>query len=154
MGDRKRRRRLIRDLLQQHVVSSQDQLATLLGEAGVACTQATLSRDLRDMGITRDRGPDGPVYRYDHHGRYLKKLAEVVGMEVTHVAHNGSMVVVRTLPGRAGGVAGFLDGWDDARILGTVAGDDTVFIAPVSTSDCDALTNAIRTLADREQELL
>jgi len=150
MGDRKRRRRLIRDLLQQHVVSSQDQLASLLSDAGIACTQATLSRDLRDMGITRDRGPDGPVYRHDHHGRYLEKLREVVGMEVTHVAHNGMLVVVRTLPGRAGGVAGFLDGWDDPRILGTIAGDDTVFIAPRSSSSCDALADAIRTLANSE----
>ena len=154
MADRKRRRRLIHELLQKHVVSSQDQLATLLGEAGVSCTQATLSRDLRDMGITRDRGPDGPVYRADHHGRYLKKLAEVVSMEITDASHNGSLVVVRTLPGRASGVAGFFDGSDDPRILGTVAGDDTVFLAPRSTADCDALVQTIRTLAEREQELL
>ena len=154
MADRKHRRRLIRQLLQQHVVSSQEQLVELVRSAGVSCTQATLSRDLRDMGITRDRGPDGPVYRNDHHGRYLKKLSEVVGMEITQVAHNGFLVVVRTLPGRAGGVAGFLDGSDDPRILGTVAGDDTVFIAPRNPSDCDALADAIRTLAEREQELL
>ncbi len=125
-----------------------------MGEAGVACTQATLSRDLRDMGITRDRGPNGPVYRLDHRARYMKALRQVVGMEITGVSHNGSLVVIRTLQGRAEGVAGFLDGWDNPHILGTVAGDDTVFVAPSSPTSCDPLVAAIRALADGEQELL
>lgn len=153
MADRQRRRALIRKLLRSHEVSSQDQLATLLAEHEVSCTQATLSRDLRDMGITRDRGPNGPVYRIDHRARYMKALRQVVGMEITHVSHNGSLVVIRTLQGRAEGVAGFLDGWDNPHLLGTVAGDDTVFVAPTSKESCDPLVAAIQALADGEQEL-
>jgi len=154
MGSRQQRRALIRQLLQDHVVSSQEQLAGLLRSSGVACTQATLSRDLRDMGITRDRGPDGPVYRIDNSARYMKMLRQVVGMEIRGVRHNGALVVIRTLQGRASGVAGFLDGWDNPRILGTLAGDDTVFVAPTQHSDCEALTSEIRALASGEQELL
>lgn len=154
MGSRSHRRTLIRRLLQDHVVSSQEQLAGLLREAGVTCTQATLSRDLRDMGIIRDRGPDGPVYRIDNRARYLKVLRQVVGMEITSVRSNGMLVVLRTLQGRASGVAGFLDAWDNPRILGTLAGDDTVFVAPAQPSDCEALAAEIAELASSEQELL
>lgn len=153
MGSRQHRRNLIRQLLQDHVVSSQEQLAVLLRDAGIACTQATLSRDLRDMGISRDRGPDGPVYRIDNSARYMKMLRQVVGMEIRGVRHNGVMVVIRTLQGRASGVAGFLDGWDNPRILGTLAGDDTVFVAPTQNTDCEALASEIRVLALGEQEL-
>ena len=135
-------------------MSSQEQLASLLRVRGVSCTQATLSRDLRDMGIIRDRGPDGPVYRVDQRARYMEVLRQVVGMEITSVRHNESLVVLGTLQGRASGVAGFLDGWDNPRILGTIAGDDTVFVAPVHHSDCMALAADIQELALSEQELL
>ena len=154
MGTRQDRRKLIRSLLQDNVVSSQEQLAGLLRSAGVACTQATLSRDLRDMGIIRDRGPDGPVYRVDQRARYMEVLRQVVGMEITSVRHNASLIVLGTLQGRASGVAGFLDGWDNPRILGTVAGDDTVFVAPAQLSDCAALAAEIQELASSEQELM
>ena len=153
MGSRKHRHTLIRRILQDHTVSSQEQLAELLGDAGISCTQATLSRDLRDMGITRDRGPDGPVYRIDNSARYMKMLREVVGMEIRSIRHNGAMVVIRTLQGRASGVAGFLDGWDHPDILGTVAGDDTVFVAPTDHTGCEALAAEIRSLSNGELEL-
>lgn len=146
VADKRRRRALIRRLLQEEVVSSQDQLASLLESSGVRCTQATLSRDLRDMGVTRERGPNGLRYRLDHRARYMKVLRQVVGMEITAVHHNGAMVVIRTLTGRAEGVAGFLDGWDNPDILGTVAGDDTVFVAPASLDRCDALVDTIQAL--------
>ena len=64
------------------------------------------------------------------------------------------LVVLGTLQGRASGVAGFLDGWDNPRILGTIAGDDTVFVAPVDATECSALMAEIQDLASSEQELL
>lgn len=148
MADRERRRALIRRLLQEHEIASQDELAQLLEQRGVPCTQATLSRDLRDLGVAREVGADGPRYRLDPKNRYLEALRQVVGMEIQNVRHNGVMIVVRTLTGRAEGVAGFLDTWKNPDILGTVAGDDTVFVAPVDTSRVEALATAIRALMD------
>jgi transcriptional regulator of arginine metabolism len=147
--EKQRRRSGIRRLLQETVVSSQDQLVALLNELGVVCTQATLSRDLRDMGVTRERTADGG-HRYvvDPRARYLTALREVVGMEVLQVRHNGSLIVVRTLSGRAGGVAAFLDEQQDPRILGTLAGDDTVFIAPADTAGIDSLMVSICAISD------
>lgn len=148
MSERRVRHALIRRLLQAREVSSQDELARLLAEEGVQCTQATLSRDLRDLGVVRVRGPRGARYELDQRSRYLRALREVVGMEITEVRHNGQLVVLRTLNGRAEGVAGFLDAMGDPRIMGTVAGDDTVFVAPADPARCAELADALNALID------
>ena len=146
MSDRRHRRALIRRILQAEEVGSQDELARLLAEHGLSCTQATLSRDLRDMGVVRVGGPDGPRYELDPRARYLSALREVVGMEILNVRTNGQLVVLRTLAGRAEGVAGFLDAVGNPDIIGTIAGDDTVFIAPAHPDRCDAIVAHIHAL--------
>ena len=148
MSERDHRRALIRRLLQEHDIASQDELAALLEQRGVSCTQATLSRDLRDLSVVRAQGPAGPIYRFDAKDRYMSALRQVVGMEIQGVRHNGALVVIRTLTGRAEGVAGFLDTWKNPDILGTVAGDDTVFVAPADTARTEALAVAIAALMD------
>ena len=110
MTQRQHRHILIRQLVQQQRIPSQDALLNLLSEHGVSCTQATLSRDLRLLGIHREVDSEGPRYRLDERRQYLAALRKVVGMEIVSVHENGSMVVVRTLEGRAEGVAAFLDG--------------------------------------------
>ena len=146
MHERDHRRALIRRLLQEHDVGSQEELLAFLEAQGVTATQATLSRDLRDMGVVREQGASGPRYRLDPRNRGLDMIRQVVGMEIQSVRHNGSMVVVRTLTGRAEGVAGFLDSWGNTDLLGSVAGDDTVFVAPVALDRTEALASAIRGL--------
>lgn len=148
MTDKQKRRRLVRQVLREEVVSSQEQLASLLSERGVPCTQATLSRDLRDMGVSRERTDAGLRYVLDNRARYLAALREVVGMEILDVRHNGSLIVLRTLAGRAQGVAAYIDESNDPRVLGTVAGDDTVFIAPAEAARIDALAEAFLSLSD------
>ncbi len=150
MSDREHRRALVRRLLVEREIGSQDELAELLEAQGVACTQATLSRDLRDLGVVREQGPNGPRYRLDPRNRYHQALRQVVSMEIQSVRHNGALVVVRTLTGRAEGVAGFLDSWKNPDILGTVAGDDTVFVAPTALDRTEALAESIRALMDGE----
>ena len=148
MSDKRRRRRLIASILRRETVGSQDQLACLLLSEGVECTQATLSRDLRDMGVHREHTADGFRYVIDTRSRYLAALREVVGMEILDVKHNGVMIVVRTLAGRAQGVAAYLDQQGDSRVLGTVAGDDTVFVAPADPKRIQNMADAIQTLAE------
>lgn len=144
---RDHRRALIKLIVQERDVSSQDELQRLLEERGVEVTQATLSRDLRDLNVHRRNTPGGPVYRIDRQAAYYDALRRVVGMEILQVRHNGVLVVVRTLSGRAEGVAGFLDSWGNPLLLGTVAGDDTVFVAPASTADVEELARQIQSLS-------
>jgi transcriptional regulator of arginine metabolism len=146
MPDRDHRRALIRRLLQEQVVSSQEELASLLAERGVVATQATLSRDLRDMGVTRRPTAAGPRYALDPKARYMAALRKVVAMEIQDVKHNGHVVVVRTLTGRAEGVGGFLDGLQSPDILGTIAGDDTVLVVPADITHCSRLAADILAL--------
>jgi transcriptional regulator of arginine metabolism len=146
MKRRNQRHNLIRQLVQEQRVPSQDALLSLLADRGVRCTQATLSRDLRLLGIHREVDNEGPRYHLDGKRQYLAALQKVVGMEILSVHDNGSMVVIRTLTGRAQGVAAFLDSQPDADILGTLAGDDTVFVAPRSTEAISSLVTRIRGL--------
>lgn len=146
MSAREHRRNAIKRLIHEHRVSSQDELVKLLASEGVHCTQATLSRDLRDMGVIRKNTPAGPVYKADKSAGYIEVLRRVVGMEILNVRHNGTLIVIRTLAGRAEGVAGFLDNWGHDNVLGTVAGDDTVFLAPADPNQIDKLVEDIRAL--------
>ena len=82
-----------------------------------------------------------------------KALATGASHAVVDIRHNGSLVVVRTLSGRAEGVAAILDSRDDFDILGTVAGDDTVFVAPSDPSQCEDLVHAIRALTEGSLEI-
>lgn len=146
MSVRDRRRNAIKRLIHEFRISSQEELVKLLANEGIHCTQATLSRDLRDMGIIRRNTPVGPVYKADKSAGYIEVLRRMVGMEILNVRHNSNMVVVRTLAGRAEGVAGFLDNWGHDNILGTVAGDDTVLLVPADISLIENLVADIRAL--------
>ena len=127
------RQHRIARLLESHAVTSQLQLVDLLGADGVVATQATVSRDLEDMGAVKVRVPGGElVYAIpelpadqvapeDH-------LRRVFGEWVVDVAHSANLVVLRTPPGSAHVVASALDRAGLSEVLGTVAGDDTILV--------------------------
>ena len=146
MTARDQRRNAIKRLIHEHRVGSQEELVKLLAVEGIHCTQATLSRDLRDMGVIRRNTPAGPIYKADKSAGYIEVLRRMVGMEILNVRHNGQLIVIRTLAGRAEGVAGFLDHWGHDNILGTVAGDDTVILVPANPSTIESLAEDIRKL--------
>ncbi len=148
MTARERRHLLIKRLVQRERIQSQEELVRLLEREGISCTQATLSRDLRDLNIVRRNTARGPEYTLDRRPVYIDALRKVVGMEVLNVRHNQSLVVIRTMQGRAEGVAAFLDTWKNTNILGTVAGDDTVFVAPCDTTQIAELADQIRALQE------
>jgi transcriptional regulator of arginine metabolism len=120
-------------LLEQQPVSSQAQLVELLAAEGVEATQATVSRDLEDIGAVKVRASGGEsVYAVpelpkdrvtpeDH-------LRRVLGEWVVEVAASANLVVVRTPPGSAHVVASALDRAGLPEIVGTVAGDDTIMV--------------------------
>jgi len=146
MNARQRRHLLIKHLVDRHRIGSQEELVQLLAEQDIPCTQATLSRDLRELNVARVHTPEGTYYRADPSARHVDMLREMVGMEILGIRHNGHMVVVRTLEGRAEGVAAFLDNMGHDNILGTLAGDDTVFVAPVDCTLTETLALDIRHL--------
>lgn len=146
------RQHRIARLLEQHAVASQTQLVELLAADGVVATQATVSRDLEDMGAVKVRVPGGElVYAIpelpteqlapeDH-------LRRVFGEWVVEVASSGNLVVLRTPPGSAHVVASALDraGLDD--VIGTVAGDDTILVVASEGTGGRGLAAKLRRLA-------
>ena len=138
-------------LLVEHAVASQSQLVELLAEAGTPATQATVSRDLEELGAIKVRAPGGEtVYAIPELPKDQRApedhLRRVLGDWVVDVQSSGNLVVVRTPPGSAHVVASALDraGMDD--ILGTIAGDDTVLLV-VGVGGGESIGNRIKALA-------
>ena len=120
-------------LIEQHPVNSQAQLVDLLAASGVEATQATVSRDLEEIGAVKVRAgggesvyavPELPKNRVTP-GDHLRR---VLGEWVVEVAASANLVVVRTPPGSAHVVASALDRAGLPDIIGTVAGDDTIVV--------------------------
>jgi transcriptional regulator of arginine metabolism len=120
-------------LLEQHAVTSQGQVVDLLAAEGIVATQATVSRDLEELGAVKVRVPGGDtIYVIPEQARDRpapeEHLRRVLGEWVVEVAHSANLVVVRTPPGSAHVVGSAIDRSGLADVLGTVAGDDTVLV--------------------------
>ena len=122
------RRDAIRAILGEGGVSNQGELMRQLRRRGIRSSQATLSRDMAALGVRRIVGPAGPRYLVDADDGALP--LDPVRQLVTSVESNGALVVVRTQASTAAAVARALDEARVPEILGTLAGDDTVFVAP------------------------
>ncbi len=123
----------ITELLTTSSVSSQPELGRLLAEAGVEVTQATLSRDLDELGAVKVRvGGGETVYAIPELPKERlvpeSHLRRVLGEWLVEVAHSANLVVLRTPPGSAHVVASALDRAGLPEVLGTVAGDDTILV--------------------------
>lgn len=132
MAAKTQRQQKIAELIGKHSVTNQPQLVKLLGKSGIVATQATVSRDLEDLGAVKVRVPGGEsVYAIPEFAPARlapeDQLRRVMGEWVAEVKSSGPMVVVRTPPGCAHVVASALDRSGLKGLIGTVAGDDTIF---------------------------
>ena len=138
-------------LLEQHSVTSQGQLVDLLAADGVVATQATVSRDLEDLGAVKVRVPGGEtvyaVPQYEERRASEDHLRRVFSDWVVEVAHSGNLVVLRTPPGSAHVVGSALDRAALDGILGTVAGDDTLIVVAAEDLGGVALAQRLSELA-------
>jgi transcriptional regulator of arginine metabolism len=139
----KSRLEALRELLNQGKLSTQDELREELESRKFAVTQSTISRDLRRLGAVKAVDPDGrTVYRLGAEpavpvsGNSLRDL-------IQDIRSNGSIIVIHTLPGTASLIALHLDRVKPGGILGTLAGDDTIFVAPGSLRALQGTIDAI-----------
>ncbi|MGH9278223.1 MAG: arginine repressor [Acidimicrobiales bacterium] len=139
-------------ILEQHAVHSQGQVVDLLAAEGVVATQATVSRDLEDLGAVKARMPGGDlVYVIPEQARDRpspeEHLRRVLGDWVVEVAHSANLVVLRTPPGSAHVVGSALDRAGLPDILGTVAGDDTVLVIATERAGGEPVARRLSALA-------
>ncbi len=120
------RRETVARLIRTRRIGTQEELLAALAEAGVEATQATLSRDLARLGARRVSRPEGAFYELGPEGDPLALLRG----QIASVDANASLVVVKTVPGSANAIARAIDLAQVPEVLGTIAGDDTIFVAP------------------------
>ncbi len=149
MSTKVQRQSAISRLIGEHEVTSQPQLIDLLAAEGIEATQATVSRDLDDIGAVKVRVPSGnsvdaiPAFAPARLAP-VDQLRRVMGEWVAEVSSSGNIVVLRTPPGCAHVVASALDRSRIDGLLGTVAGDDTLMCV---SADADG-GNLAETLHD------
>jgi transcriptional regulator of arginine metabolism len=138
-------------LLEANAVTSQGQLVDLLAAEGVVATQATVSRDLDELGAVKVRTGGGEsvyaVPEYEHRVEPEDHLRRVLGDWVVEVAHSQNLVVVRTPPGSAHVVASAIDRSGLSDVVGTVAGDDTILVVATERTGGAALATELSGLA-------
>lgn len=131
--NKQRRHFAIKQIIAQQVISNQDELCQALEKAGFTVTQATLSRDMKELGIARVHSADRVRYVLNIESEE-RRLVPLIGYEIECIDSNETMIVIKTLPGRAQGVAEIIDSMHHPAILGTLAGDNTIFITPESVA--------------------
>ncbi|AZA11346.1 Arginine repressor [Corynebacterium gerontici] len=130
------RQTMIVDILQKHKVHSQMQLSELLEAEGVSITQGTLSRDLDELGAKKYRPEFGRGYYVIGNDEVSlaktsgarEKLRKMLDELLVSIDHSGNIAVLRTPPGAAAFLASFIDRVGMQEVVGTIAGDDTVFV--------------------------
>jgi transcriptional regulator of arginine metabolism len=128
-SDRAKRRQRLIELLRDGLAATQEEIVDRLAADGFTATQATVSRDLEDIGAVRSHDNGRTLYGMPEHNGPPAGFGKRVFAELVRtVAVSGNLVVVKTFPGMAPTVGAVLDQAGVGGILGTVAGDDTVLV--------------------------
>ncbi len=148
------RQQAITRIVAQADIANQSQLIELLAGEGIAATQATVSRDLEDLGAVKVRAPGGAtVYAVPELApdrlAPIDQLRRVMGEWVADISWAGNLVVVRTPPGCAHVVGSALDRSGLVGLLGTVAGDDTLLCVAAEDTTGPELARSLAELAGR-----
>ncbi|HEY5505945.1 MAG TPA: ArgR family transcriptional regulator [Coriobacteriia bacterium] len=136
MKKRLERQEVVRRVVRRERIRTQRDLVDRLHAQGFVCTQATVSRDITEMGLKKL--PEGVyVLAEDLH------LQRMISELVTKVVQADTMVIVKASPGTAPGVAAALDGAGLDEVLGSIAGDDTILVITKSAQDATAIVSTI-----------
>ena len=140
----------ITEIISNRNVETQEQLLELLREAGFRSTQATISRDIKELRIVKELTSLG-TYRYTSSadevgGTFSSKLNTIFRECITNFDYAQNMIVIHTLPGRASAAAATSDAMNMSVVLGTLAGDDTVMVVMRDINAAAAFCGEIRNL--------
>jgi transcriptional regulator of arginine metabolism len=133
-------------VVRERRIESQDELREALAAEGFVVTQATLSRDIRELGLAKLADPQGAYYAHPHRAALRPDLAQVLPALLVSVDGVGPLLVLKTASGSAGAVTEALDqaGWSE--VMGTIAGDDTVLVITRSPKLRQAVATRIQSL--------
>ncbi len=137
------RQEKILELIESQDIETQEQLLNELNAHGFSTTQATISRDIKELRIIKELGPNG-TYRYSTAPKQLEptltsKLHNIFKQSVLTCDHAQNIVVIKTMPGLASAACSAIDTMNLDMIVGTLAGDDTAFLLMRDTASAVAL---------------
>ncbi len=144
------RQGIILEIIASRDIETQNQLMEALSERGVKSTQATLSRDIKELRLVKERATSGR-YRYaqpahDESAGHNEKLRKIFKEGVVSCDTAMNLIVLKTLPGLASAASSAMDGMEMSALVGTVAGDDTVFIAMKDVRSAEQFCEEIKKL--------
>ena len=148
-----KRQEKILQLIQRYAIQTQDELQKRLQSEGIVATQATISRDIRELKLYKGMTATGE-YKYilptDHRETVIPKFNSAITESIVKVDFAGNLMVIKTYPGMAPAVGSCVDSLSISGIIGSVAGDDAVLVVvrdPALAEElCDKITHMIRTL--------
>ena len=140
------------EILSRQAVNTQDDLQAILEADGFQVTQATVSRDIKELRIVKTLAPSGE-YRYavpsEPSGQTFSasaRLRTIFRTSVTHIDAAQNLVVIKTLPATAQGACAAIDSMNDPAVVGSIAGDDTVFVTLRNENAAVELMERLRAL--------
>lgn len=142
----------ILELIERYDIGTQEELADYLNRDGFQVTQATISRDIRELKLTKVAAPDGrQKYAVMHAGpaQQNEKYLMVLRQGLVSMDRAGCILVIKTVSGMAMAVAAALDEMKWPELAGCIAGDDTIFCAVRKEEDTQVLEDRVRQLAGR-----
>lgn len=126
------RQKKIQEIIESRQIETQSELALELKKQGFQVTQATISRDIKELGLIKiPTGPNSSKYSMPIRvapGNMVERMKRMFRDNVIRVDFSENLIVIRTLPGSAQAVASCIDHMEWEEILGTVAGDDTILL--------------------------
>ena len=142
------RQAMILEIIAQENIETQEQLLTRLQARGLRCTQATISRDIKQLHLVKEPAGQG-VYKYAVSGNrttlnVAAKLRTIFRECIVSIDYAQTIVVVKTMPGLANGACSALDNMDMNDIVGSLAGDDTALLVMRNTEAAELLCQEIK----------
>ena len=145
-----KRQSKILELIRENDIETQEMLADLLNKAGINVTQATVSRDIRELKLTKatmQSGKQKYVATAKESSFVTERLNRVFRDGIVSIDYAQNIVVIKTLIGMAMAVAAALDSMENSEIMGTIAGDDTIFCVVKNESRAVKLTENLKAIS-------
>ena len=142
----------ILDIISKHDVDTQEELVDYLRSEGFAVTQATVSRDIKEMGIIKTLSSDGRHYKYaaqqPKEATAADKFLSMFKNTVISIKSSGNLIVLKTEAGSAGPAAELIDKLSYDEVLGVIAGDNTIFVAVDGLDHVDTIRRRLEDLLE------
>ena len=139
----------ILEIIEKRDVETQEDLAEMLKERGIAITQATVSRDIKELHLLKVLAESGG-YKYATLDKAEKgmndRFIRIFSESVLHMSNAGNLIVIKTLTGSANAAAEAIDSLRWSPVVGTIAGDNTIFVAVRSSDEVETVMERFRTM--------